>query len=68
MRQYSRQMGKVAFVYGKKSLRPYGLEQTVEDTAVEVTGLIVHSGHDCVCILPSATNRSESWFPYLEDA
>lgn len=41
-------MGEEALVNGKEALGTNGLEETVEDTSVQVAGLIVHTGHDSV--------------------
>lgn len=41
-------MGEEALVDGEKTLGANGLEKTVEDTAVQVTSLVVHTGHDRV--------------------
>lgn len=49
MREDTSQVGKEALVDGKNTFRADGLEQAVKDTLVQVTGLIVHAGHDSVC-------------------
>lgn len=48
MRQDTGQMSEVTLVNSKDSLRSNRLRQTVKHALVQVTGLVVHSGHNCI--------------------
>lgn len=42
------EMGEEALVNGKRTLSADSLEQAIKHTAVQVTGLVVHTSHDRV--------------------
>lgn len=42
MGQYPRQMREISFVHGQKPFSLYSLDQTVENTTVQVSSLVVH--------------------------
>lgn len=50
MWQDSGQMRNEAFVDGKDALGSDGLSKTVGDAAIEITVLVVQTGHDGVCV------------------
>lgn len=50
-------MGEETLVNGQQTLFADSLQETVQDTAVEVTGLVVHARHDCVYRITLARDR-----------
>lgn len=42
-------MGEIPFVDGEDTLCFDGLPETVKDAVVEVSGLVVETGHDRIC-------------------
>lgn len=51
------QVGEETLVNGQDTLLADSLQEAVQDTAVEVTGLVVHAGHDCVYGIMLARDR-----------
>ena len=48
MWENARQVRQVSLIDGKETLGAYSLRETVVDALVEVSVLVVHSGHDSV--------------------
>lgn len=63
-------MCKEALIHGQEALGLDGLVQTVEKTAVKVSGLIVHPGHYRVFsqLVNYDARRDRKGGMYLEDA
>jgi hypothetical protein len=49
MGQNAGQMGEVALINRKDTFRANCLRKTIESALVEITGLVVHAGHNRVC-------------------
>lgn len=70
MWENTRQVRQVTLIDGKETLSADSLRETVVDALIEVSVLVVHSGHDsiCVCQQESLHNGGFSSITYLVDA
>lgn len=61
MREDTSEVGVESLVDSEDALCADGFEEAVEWGGIERAGLVVHSGHDCVCFKVDFVNVGEGW-------